>query len=217
MSSLHFPKGTGSVTGGALATAPAKPPTDWSSPKVLLPAALGLASLFSGVSGASGDNTVQSGPTAAQTRAPEAPMPRVNFDRKYVGPTNPASYYNWGTAPSKFFENNSLRTEAESQPATGPGFALGGDVRSGGSTYMGSGGARTSGRSDSIPARLSPKEYVMDAESMALLGDGNPDAGADQMDQLRKRLRQHKGKALAAGKFTPAARKPEAYMHKGKR
>jgi hypothetical protein len=68
------------------------------------------------------------------------------------------------------------------------------------------------GRSDKVEARLSPNEYVVDAETMSMLGDGSPDAGAKKMDKFRANVRQHKGKALAKGKFSPNAREPESYL-----
>lgn len=71
-----------------------------------------------------------------------------------------------------------------------------------------------SGREDKIDALLSDGEYVMDAESVALLGDGSGDEGSRRLDQLRANLRRHKGNALAKGKFSPAAKDPMAYMHK---
>ena len=36
---------------------------------------------------------------------------------------------------------------------------------------------------------VSPKEYVVDANTMSLLGNGNPDAGAKIMDQTVKDVR----------------------------
>ena len=68
------------------------------------------------------------------------------------------------------------------------------------------------GRSDTIDAKLSPGEYVMDAETMALLGNGSVDSGAKKMDELRSSIRAHKGKALARGKISPNAKSPLAYM-----
>lgn len=68
------------------------------------------------------------------------------------------------------------------------------------------------GRSDDIPARLSDGEYVWDAETVALLGDGSTDEGARRLDALRKKLRMHKGKNLAKGKFSANAKKPEDYL-----
>lgn len=71
------------------------------------------------------------------------------------------------------------------------------------------------GRSDDIDAKLSNGEYVMDAETVALLGDGSTEAGAQRLDELRQNLRKHKGSALAKGKFSPDAKHPAAYMAKG--
>lgn len=68
------------------------------------------------------------------------------------------------------------------------------------------------GRSDDIPARLSSGEYVMDAETVAMLGDGSSDAGARRLDELRANLRKHKGKKLAQGKFSDNAKAPAAYL-----
>jgi hypothetical protein len=67
------------------------------------------------------------------------------------------------------------------------------------------------GRSDHVDAKLSPGEFVMDAETVALLGNGNSDAGAKRMETIRQTLRKEKGKALAKGKFSPNAKKPGFY------
>lgn len=72
------------------------------------------------------------------------------------------------------------------------------------------------GRSDSIPAALSDGEYVMDAETVAMLGDGSAKAGAQKLDALRVNLRKHKGRNLAKGKISLAAKRPEAYMAGGR-
>jgi len=69
-----------------------------------------------------------------------------------------------------------------------------------------------SGRADTIDARLSDGEYVMDAETVALLGDGSSKAGAQRLDQMREQIRKHKGKTLARGKFSPNAKSPLAYL-----
>lgn len=72
------------------------------------------------------------------------------------------------------------------------------------------------GRSDDIPAVLSDGEYVIDAETVALLGDGSSKAGAKKLDQMRVSIRKHKGKNLAKGKFSVNAKRPEAYMSGGR-
>jgi hypothetical protein len=68
------------------------------------------------------------------------------------------------------------------------------------------------GRSDDIPAVLSDGEYVIDAETVALLGNGSNDAGAKQLDMMRQQVRKQKGGALSQGKFSPNARSPLAYL-----
>lgn len=68
------------------------------------------------------------------------------------------------------------------------------------------------GRSDDIPARLSDGEYVIDAETVALLGDGSGAAGAKKLDEMRRNLRKHKAKNLSKGEFTHKAKSVESYM-----
>jgi hypothetical protein len=68
------------------------------------------------------------------------------------------------------------------------------------------------GRSDEISAKLSDGEYVIDAETVAMLGDGSSKAGAKKLDEMRNKIRQHKGKALAKGKFSPDAKSPLTYL-----
>lgn len=69
-----------------------------------------------------------------------------------------------------------------------------------------------SGRDDTIDAKLSDGEYVMDAETVALLGDGSSDEGARRLDRMRSEIRKQKGKALMKGKFSPNAKSPLAYL-----
>lgn len=74
----------------------------------------------------------------------------------------------------------------------------------------GQGGAH--GRSDDVPAVLSDGEYVIDAETVALLGNGSVDAGANQLDRMREEIRRHKGKSLAKGQISDDARSPLSYL-----
>jgi hypothetical protein len=71
------------------------------------------------------------------------------------------------------------------------------------------------GREDLIPAKLSDGEYVIDAETVALLGNGSSKAGAAKLDQFRVNVRKHKGRDLARGKFSVNAKRPEAYLAGG--
>jgi hypothetical protein len=90
------------------------------------------------------------------------------------------------------------------------GFYGGGDVDS--FAVKGPG----TGRSDEIPAMLSDGEYVIDAETVALLGDGSSKAGAKKLDDLRVKIRKHKGKKLAKGKFSHDAKPADKYMAGGR-
>ncbi len=116
-----------------------------------------------------------------------------------TGPMKPGEY--------NFYQDN----QTPDVPTT---YAEGGDVMGGAPD----GGAQGyiqgpgDGRQDAIPAKLSNDEYVLDAETMALLGNGSPSAGADKMDQFRANLRKHKGKVLAQGKFSPDAKSVEGYL-----
>lgn len=73
----------------------------------------------------------------------------------------------------------------------------------------------TSGQADAIPAQLSDGEYVMDADVVSALGDGNNAAGAKRLDQMREGVRAHK-RSAPVNKIPPKAKSPLAYMKKGK-
>ena len=104
---------------------------------------------------------------------------------------------------------------AQQQPETGmatgglTGYAKGGSNES---RYVAGPG---SGREDKIPALLSDGEYVIDAETLALLGDGSTKEGARRMDKFRANIRQHKGRALSRGRISPNAKSPDKYMGGG--
>jgi hypothetical protein len=69
-----------------------------------------------------------------------------------------------------------------------------------------------SGRADTIDAKLSDGEYVIDAETVAMLGDGSNKEGAKRLDAMRQNIRSHKGKNLAKGKISPDAKSALAYL-----
>jgi len=80
----------------------------------------------------------------------------------------------------------------------------------GGLSQLARGGG--SGRDDTIAANLSDGEYVFDAESVALLGDGSTEEGARRLEEMRQNIRKHKGKLLSRGKISPDAKSPLAYL-----
>ena len=103
---------------------------------------------------------------------------------------------NWDKVGGGMYDN-----PAEEAPKLARGGALNRLARGGGS-----------GRDDTIDAKLSDGEYVMDAETVALLGDGSTNDGARRLDQMRAKIREHKGKSMARGKFSANAKSPLAYL-----
>lgn len=71
------------------------------------------------------------------------------------------------------------------------------------------------GQDDTVPVKASHGEYVMDADTVSALGDGNTEAGAKKLDQMRQNIRAHKRSAPVT-KIPPKAKAPEKYMKGGK-
>ena len=125
------------------------------------------------------------------------------FDPNTIG--QPSAAAGTGSGGGGRFDDDRLRKMMSSISAMGAGkFADGGHSRGNGS-----------GRDDTIEAMLSDGEYVMDAETVSMLGDGSNDEGAARLDQMREELRKHKGQNLAKGKFSADARRPMEYLKKG--
>jgi hypothetical protein len=145
-------------------------------------------------------------------------LPKYEFSRKQLQPD--IDYYRYGLGPeARFFEDSMKQIEPAPAPAPATGivnpedepvFAQGGLAQGG--RYMKGAG---SGRDDKIPALLSDGEYVIDAETLALLGDGSTKEGAKRMDEFRAKVRKHKGRALSRGQISPDAKSPSKYMGGG--
>lgn len=67
------------------------------------------------------------------------------------------------------------------------------------------------GQDDLVEARLSPGEYVFDADVVSALGDGDNTRGAEILDAWREELREHKRSAPSSS-IPPRAKAPEAYL-----
>ena len=67
------------------------------------------------------------------------------------------------------------------------------------------------GQSDDIPAMLADGEYVIDAETVAQLGNGSNKAGAKILDKFRENIRAHK-RSAPHDKIPPKAKSPLAYL-----
>jgi hypothetical protein len=165
-----------------------------SKPSFLLPAALLGASALGGMGGSKELPTSQATSTSTDPnltkRLELSPLVRQRL-------AGPIDYYNYGAKPEQQYYEPTVNA------------ATGGAL----SHYVQGGGT---GRSDSIPAKLSDGEYVIDAETVALLGDGSSKAGAKRLDEFRANIRKQKGRALAQGKFSPDAHAPERYLMGGR-
>jgi hypothetical protein len=67
------------------------------------------------------------------------------------------------------------------------------------------------GQSDDIPAMLADGEYVIDAETVAQLGNGSNKAGAKMLDEFRENIRAHK-RSAPTHKIPPKSKSPLAYL-----
>lgn len=172
-------------------------------PSVLIPAGILGAMALGGGGGSQQMPTISPGSAAPTDPNLTRRLETTPLDRTRL--TGPIDYYNYGMRP-KAQEQRFYSDIGEQAPVQA---AHGGPL----SHYVQGGGT---GRSDSIPAKLSDGEYVVDAETVALLGDGSSKAGAQRLDQFRANIRKQKGKALAQGKFSPDARAPEQYLMGGR-
>jgi hypothetical protein len=129
---------------------------------------------------------------------------RTAADLAGRGLSSPIDYYRYGYGPQQSFFNY----VPQSAPNTSKAYT---GYAEGGFAVEGPG----DGRDDKIPALLSDGEYVIDAETVALLGNGSNKAGAELLDQFRVNVRKQKGQKLARGEFSEDAKRPEHYMAGG--
>lgn len=186
-----------------------------SSPTARIPAGLsgagGLGNVFTSQLPSANLPGIGTGGMGARTAA----------DLAGRGLATPQDYYRYGYGPEQSFfsnapqgaQNTSRAFTGYEQPFQGiERMADGGSPRS---TFAV--GGPGDGREDKIPAMLSDGEYVIDAETVALLGNGSSKAGANALDKFRVNVRKHKGQKMAKGDFSVKAKKPEQYLQKGRR
>jgi hypothetical protein len=181
-------------------------------------AALAMAAMSGGIGDDAPAPRVQA-PSAGNV-AWNSPIKQTSYPRKYKAVTDPLAYYNYGTSPFEQFDDNALTGPDEDVVAAATGGYIDGDPSRAPddvSGYVSGGDGTDDGRADTIDAKLSHNEYVVDAETVALLGNGSPEAGAQKLDDFRRAVRAHKGKALAQGKISPDAKDAVAYLSATKR
>jgi hypothetical protein len=174
--------------------------------RVALPAAMIASALHNGTNKNRNAPTAEQSADASRNQAQMArPLSQVSFNRtRTAPPPDPRTY---GSRPAhEFYANNQIpRMARGGKPRAAapiPGASLP-------SRYVDGPGT---GRSDSIPARVARGEYILDAETVSLLGDGSSEAGASILDGFRENVRKHKGSALAKGRFSPNAKRPDSYL-----
>jgi hypothetical protein len=118
-------------------------------------------------------------------------------------PLGPNETYLEEVNPSWEFEQRRARggfidSEEQSSPSYGRQ-----DMRGGGFLL-----GPTGGHDDKIDAELSDGEYVMPADVVSKMGDGNNLAGARKFDAFVQNIRNH----METNKFPPKARSIQAYM-----
>ena len=109
-------------------------------------------------------------------------------------------YYSYGSRPEELFFDNPGGDKIH--------FKKGGKVNSTNSSPL----AGIGGQDDSVHAKLSAGEYVIPADVVSGLGDGNTEAGAAKLDQLLKNLRKQRSSSYKKGKLPPKAKSPLEYM-----
>ena len=67
------------------------------------------------------------------------------------------------------------------------------------------------GQSDDIPAMLADGEYVIDAETVAQIGNGSTKAGAQALDKFRENIRAHK-RSAPLDKIPPKTKTLTSYL-----
>ena len=211
------PSGYGSQDAGSgLSSTPQSPLAQL---KTTAPAAASSSpfSMKNALMGATLLSSLTSAPPQVQQAVKQMPAEQQEYFNR------PSIVWDWNKLQSDANSNNQSLSEfmARSwpkitsgaynmQPATTPPpkMAQGGALSAVARFAQGAG----SGRADTIDAKLSDGEYVIDAETVAMLGDGSNKEGAKRLDAMRGNIRSHKGKVLAKGKFSPNAKSPLSYL-----
>ena len=211
------PEGLGNTsgTGWATPTAPATSSSGSSGlmssltnyltdPNKMAAAAVGLGAL-AGSGGPSSSSAVAAAPTSPVSTDPNLTARLNTAPEQRIRIQQPIDYYNYGYKPEPLYYQPQSAVPQSNVVAAARGGPLSRAVTGPGT-----------GRSDSIDAKLSDGEYVIDAETVALLGDGSSKAGAAKLDQFRANIRKQKGKALSKGKISPDAESPDRYLMGGR-
>jgi hypothetical protein len=123
------------------------------------------------------------------------------------GDIEPPSFYTYGTSVDPRQIMNNMAHGGRPQGGLHVPVVEGRHDYRAGARVMGPG----DGQSDDIPAMLADGEYVIDAETVAQLGNGSSKAGSDMLDKFREEIRAHKRSAPVT-KIPPQSKSPLQYL-----
>jgi len=138
------------------------------------------------------------------------------YEKLYFEDVNPKARYAQGGPVEQDPQLESMLAQLLQSNGYAPDIEQSGLARlpqynAGGRYYAGA----TGGQDDTIDAKLSDGEYVISADVVSDLGDGNNSAGAKKLDGMMSSVRSHKTKN--GGKsLPPKARKIESYLSRKK-
>lgn len=152
-------------------------------------------------------------PTTPTTAATQ-PTGDLYFDESQVVNENPFGLPQSTTAQQQpgqnlFFDESQIRMAAEGgQIEHNPQFFSEGGLGTLDNRYVKGEG---DGTSDSVPAMLASGEFVIPADVVSSLGNGDNDAGAEVLDEFMKAIRQHK-RAADPSELPEDSKGPLAYL-----
>ena len=164
-----------------------------------------LASLF----GLGNNPLVTGGLGALQVLSSILGRNATNASNQGLQSSNRSPYYSAPLSPISFAGPGRGKTLAQVRAATGGSIGALSEMSNNGWYGYARGG--TAGQDDKVPAMLSHGEYVIDADTVAALGDGNNEAGAGALDRMRENVRRHK-RSAPPNKIPPKAKAPEQYL-----
>jgi hypothetical protein len=153
--------------------------------------------------------------TPPPAAAPNQPSSDLYFDESQVVNNNPfgtlqqASAQPQGGQQNLFFDESQIRMAAEGgQIEHDPQFFSEGGLGTLDNRYVKGEG---DGTSDSVPAMLASGEFVIPADVVSGLGNGDNDAGAAVLDEFMKAIRAHK-RAADPSELPEDSKGPLAYL-----
>jgi hypothetical protein len=183
--------GGGTKTGGGTTTR--TPTTPKGGLGALLPLLLALLAMNRGGGGGGGQGAVIPGLTATQRQTPYGQQQRAPGYRPGQGGV---TYFDQTQFAPKMAAGGGIASLGRGRLLQGPGDGVSDSIPAVIDQGMAGGGQ---------PAKVARGEYIIDARTVAALGNGSTDAGAERLDKMRKNILRDDRKA-GVGKDSKAYR-----------